>query len=87
MIKGLLGIAIIMGAVVFANYEDVKYEWNMHQLKTELKDIYSQSRHYEKLSRHGVSIPDKKWEELRQRVKSVKNEMEYLRTIKEIENF
>lgn len=86
MKKFVVGLLILGAVLVYSNIDTIKQDWRMSRLKIELKDAYSQSRYYEKMSRHGMVVPEEKWEEIHEKVAEVKAEMQFIRNMKEIDN-
>lgn len=84
MKKGIICLLIIAGGICVANHKTIRYEWQIHKLKTELKDAYSQSRYYEKMGRHGMIVPEEKWEEIHNRVNEIKAEIQFMKNMKDL---
>lgn len=88
MFKKLIISALIIGgavAVVYKNNEtEIRKKWHLHTLNRELKDVYSHSRYYEKMARHGLYIPESKWEELHEKANNIKAEIRFVSNIESI---
>lgn len=78
----IIVVSIVLGGlfgVYNGNKKTIHKNVYLHRLNTDLKDVYSQSKYYEKMSRHGLSIPEEKWEELHEKANDIKAEIQFIK--------
>jgi len=80
--KIVLGLFIVCGisSIYYeSNKKELHKKWHVYKLNKELKDVYSHSRYYEKMARHGLSISESKWEELHDKANNIKAEIAFIK--------
>lgn len=77
--KKVILIGLFACGVVYAKFDTISYNYKLFSLRQELKDIYAQSRLYEKNSKYGCQIPVSEWEKLHKQAKNVKIEIEKMK--------
>ena len=81
MKKLVLGLFIVcgIGSIYYENNKtEIHKKYHVYKLNKELKDVYSHSRYYEKMARHGLSIQESKWEELHEKANDIKAEIDFI---------
>ncbi|MEG0151575.1 MAG: hypothetical protein RR744_00150 [Cellulosilyticaceae bacterium] len=79
--KMIIATIVIGGlqAIYSSNSKEIHRKWHLYTLNRELKDVYSHSRYYEKMSKHGLSIANDKWEELHIKANDIKAEIQFIK--------
>ena len=84
MIKKITILAIFSFCLGCAIYKDnekqINKRYHLYRLNKELKDVYSHSKYYEKMVRHGLSVPESKWEELHEKANNIKAEISFIKS-------